>query len=127
VVLEAPLDGGGGIVVMRMTLLGGGGGGGHTSDPVSGDPWPASLAPNLGSRVLVGLPLRPIRIHAVCLYTILGGDSSTNITLTGSLSSSSTAAATPSSPPVVATPSSPSSPPSLELSDDNTVCLSATR
>jgi hypothetical protein len=103
-VLKAPLDGGGGSVTGHMEPLGGdGGGGSHTSDPFSGDPWLASLAPFRSARVPVGLPLGPIWILAVCLYADLDGESSTGITSTGSPSSSTSAAG-----------------------DDNIVCLSAT-
>jgi hypothetical protein len=109
--------GGGSVMVLTAPLGGSGGGDGHTSDPVPGDPWPASLALVHGARVLMGLPLGPIRILIVCLYASLGGESSTGMTSTGSSSSSSS---------VAVTYFAPSSPPSLGLGDDNTVCLSAT-
>jgi hypothetical protein len=113
-VLEAPLiDGGGSVAVRTAPLVGSGGGGGHISHPVSVDSRSASLGPDLGARVLVGLPLGLIRILTICLYASLGGESCTSITSTGSSSSSSLTTATPSSP-------------SLGLGDDNTVRLSAT-
>jgi hypothetical protein len=102
----------GGGVVLKTPLGGGGGGGGHTSDPVPGDPWPASLAPVHGARVLVGLPLGPLRIIVVCRYADLSGESRTGMTSTGSSSSSS----------AVVTPSAPS----LGSDDDNTDHLGAT-
>jgi hypothetical protein len=95
--LELPLDGGGGMVVAGP-LRGGGGGSGHTTDPISGESGPASLAPSLDARVLVGRPRGPIRIRVVCLYVDLGGmDSGTEMTSTGSSSLSMTAAMTTSS------------------------------
>jgi hypothetical protein len=114
---------GGGGSVVTAPLVGGGGGGGHTSDPVSGETQPASLAPVRGTRVLMGQPLGPIWIHVVCLYTGLSGDVGTGMTSTGSSSSSSLATATSTTPSAMATPSSPS----LGLGDDNTELLSATR
>jgi hypothetical protein len=115
---------GGGVVL--EVLLGGGGGGGHTSNSVSGKTQLDSLASICCARVSVGRPLGLIRIRAVCLYAYLGGDLGTDITSMGLTSLSSTAAATSSRPFAAVTPSSPSSPPSLELDDDNINRLSAT-
>jgi hypothetical protein len=50
----ATIGSGGGVAVQTALLGGGGGGGGHTSDPISGDPWPASLAPVHCARVSMG-------------------------------------------------------------------------
>jgi hypothetical protein len=89
VVLEVPLDSGGGAVV-TCPIGGGGGSGGHTTDPVSRESWPASLALIIGARVPVGRPRGPIRILAVCLNTgRVGGELGTGMTSTGSSSSSS--------------------------------------
>jgi hypothetical protein len=108
-VLESSFDGGGGVVVTGP-LGGSGGGGGHMADPTSGESGPASLAPSLGARVLVGRPRGPIWIRAICLYGDLGGvDSGTEMTLTGSLSLSMTATTTTSSSSSSPTASSSSS------------------
>jgi hypothetical protein len=114
----------GGGAVLEVLL--GGGGGGHTSNSVSGKTQLDSLASIRCARVSVGRPLGLIRIRAVCLYAYLGGDLGTDITSMGLTSLSSTAAATSSRPFAAVTPSSPSSPPSLELGDDNINRLSAT-
>jgi hypothetical protein len=54
-------------------MVSGGGCGGQTSNPVSVDSWSASLAPDLGARVLVGLPRGLIQILAtVCMPTSVG-------------------------------------------------------
>jgi hypothetical protein len=98
------------------------GGGGHTLYRVSGEIWPASLAPVCDARVSMGRPLGPIQIRAVYLYVGLGGDADTGMTLTVSLSSSSSVTATSTTSSAVVTPSSPS----LGLGDDNTELLSAT-
>jgi hypothetical protein len=104
--LELPLDGGGGMVV-ASPLRGGGGGSGHTTDPTSRESGPASLAPSLDARVLVGRPRGSIRIRVVCLYVDLGGmDSGTEMTSIGSSSLSMTTAMTTSSSSL-ATSSSP--------------------
>jgi hypothetical protein len=123
-VLEAPLDGGGLSVV--MVPLVGSGGGGHTSDLVSGETRLTSLAPVHGARVPVGRPLRPIWIHAICLYADLGGNSDADMASTGSSSSPSSATATSTTHSASMTPSFPSSSPSLGLGDNNTELLSAT-
>jgi hypothetical protein len=102
---------GGGVGVVLS--FGGGGGGGHTPDPVTGGPWSASLAPDLGARVPVCLPSTPTWILVVRLGAILSGESSTGLTSTGSSSSCSSATVTPS-------------PPSLELGNESSVCLVAT-
>jgi hypothetical protein len=107
--------------VLEALLGGGDGGGCHTSDPVSGETRPVSLAPVHDIRVSVGRPLGGYRS-----YTGLGGDSSSDITSMGSTSSSSLAAATSFTPSVVMTPSPPSSHPSIGLSDGNTNLLSTT-
>jgi hypothetical protein len=124
VVLESPLDGGGGMVVTG--LLGGcGGSGGHTEDPTSRESRPASLAPSLGARVLVGRPCGQIRIHVVCLYIGLRGiDSGTGMTSTGSSSLSTTATTTKSSSS--SSPTASSSSPSPSPGDENIGCLYAT-
>jgi hypothetical protein len=62
VVFSSCCSGGGGVGVMAM--VSGGGCGGQTSNPVSIDSWSASLAPDLGARVLVGLPRGLIQILA---------------------------------------------------------------
>jgi hypothetical protein len=105
---------GGGVGV--MVTLDYGGGDGQTSDPIMGDPRSASLALDLSDRIPVGLHLGPTQILTIHLGAGLGGESSTRMTSTGSMTSSSLAAATPPSP---------SSPPSLELGDDNTIRLGA--
>jgi hypothetical protein len=102
---------GGGVGVVLS--FGGGGGSSHTPDLVTGGPWSASLAPDLGARVLVCLPSKPTWILVVRLGAGLSGESSTGLTSTGSSSSSSSAMVTPS-------------PPSLELSNESSVCLVAT-
>jgi hypothetical protein len=76
--------------------LHGGGGGGHTSDSVTGEPRSASLASDLGARVLVSLPCAPTWILTVRLGARLSGESSTGMTSTGSSSSSSSITTTPS-------------------------------
>jgi hypothetical protein len=124
-VLFSCCSGGGGNGVM-VIVGGGGGGGSHTSDPISDETRPTSLAPVRGARIPMGRPLGPIWIHVICLYAGIGEDSGTDITLTGWSSSSSMAAAIPSPPLAAVTPSFPSSPPSLGLGDDSTDCLSAT-
>jgi hypothetical protein len=86
--------GGGGVV----DTIDGGGGGGQTSDPSLVDSWLASLNPDLGARVPVGLPRGPIWILTVCMYAGFGTELSTSITSTWSSSSSSSATATSSSP-----------------------------
>jgi hypothetical protein len=114
-------------MVVTAPLVGGGGGGGHAADPISGESRSVSLALILGTRVPVGQPRGPIRIHVVCLYTDrLGGDSSTGMNSTGSSSSSSSTSATSTTSSTSAYPSSPSLSPSLRLGDDNTDHLSAT-
>jgi hypothetical protein len=125
-VVEAPLSGGGGAMV-TAPLVGGGGGGSHTTDPISGESQPASLAPVRGARGPVGRPRGPIRIRVVCLYIDrLGGDSSTGMTSTGSSSSSSSITVTSTTSSTSVTPSSPSLSPSLGLDEDNTDRHSAT-
>jgi hypothetical protein len=94
-------------------LLDSGGGGGHTTDPVTGDPRLASLAPDLSARVSVGLLCTLTWIRAVCIGANLGGELSTGMISTGSSSSSSSVTATPF-------------PPSLGLSDESSVHLDAT-
>jgi hypothetical protein len=112
-VLESPLDGVRGVVVAGP-LGGDGGGGGHTAYPASRESGPASLAPSLGARVPVGQPRGLIQIHVVCLNDGLGGvDSSTEMTLTGPSSLSTTATTTTSSCSSM-TDSSPSPSPSDE-------------
>jgi hypothetical protein len=114
-VLEAPLEGGGG------------GGGSHIADPVSGESRPTSLASILGARGSVGRPRGPIQMCVVCLYAgLLGGDSGTGMTSTGSLSSSSSATVTSTTSSTSVTPSSPYLSPSPGLGEDNTDRLSAT-
>jgi hypothetical protein len=110
VVFSSCCSGGVGVVV----TLDGGGGGGQTLDLVMGDPRPASLALDLGARVLVGLPctltwILDVRLGAVLLDWGL----STNMTSTGSSLFASSAMVTPS-------------PPSLKLGDEDTVHLGAT-
>jgi hypothetical protein len=123
VVLEAPLNGGGGTVVTGP-LGGGGGDGSHTTDPVSGESWLASLALILGASVPVGRSRGLIRILAICLYAGRGGgESRTGMTSTGSLSSSSSATAPSTTSSASVTPSSLS----LVPGDDNIGCLGATR
>jgi hypothetical protein len=118
-VFEVPLDGGGGTVVTGPLGGGGGGGDSHMPDPVSYEFGLVSLASILGARVPMGRPHGPIRIHAVCLYTGLGGmDSGTGMTSTGSSSLSTTATTTMSS-------SSSSVTPSPSPGDVNTGCLCA--
>jgi hypothetical protein len=121
-VLKAPVGVAGSSVLMEP-LVGGGGGYGHTTDPVSGESRPASLALICSTRVPVCRPYGSIRICAVFLYVgLLGGDSSTGMTSTDLSLSSSSAAATSTTSTATMTPSSPS----LELGDDNTVRPSAT-
>jgi hypothetical protein len=88
--------GGGGGGLLRMALpVGGGGGDGHTSDLVSGESGPTSLASILGARVPVGQPSGSIRICVVRLYAGHGGvESGTGKTLIGLLSSSSSTTVT---------------------------------
>jgi hypothetical protein len=69
-------------------LLDGGGGGGHTVDPVTGDPPLSPLTPDLGARILVGLPCTPTWILAVCRGPGLSGESNTEKISLGSSSSS---------------------------------------
>jgi hypothetical protein len=113
VVFSSCCSGGGGVGFVVTIGSGGGGGGGQTLDPITVDPRSASLAPDLGARVPVGVPLGLIWILVICLYAGLSGELSTDITLMESSSSVSLATMTPSSP-------------SLGLSDDNTVRLGAT-
>jgi hypothetical protein len=95
-------------VVVTGPLGGSGGGGGHMADPTSGEPGPASLAPSLGARVLVGRPRGPIWIRAICLYGDLGGvDSGTEMTLIGLSSLSTTVTTTTSSSSSSSSSSSP--------------------
>jgi hypothetical protein len=71
----------------------GGRGGSHTVGPVTGDLPPGSLAPDLGARVLMGLPCALTWICAVCLSNGRDGESSTRkISMGSSLSSSSSSA-----------------------------------
>jgi hypothetical protein len=109
-VVSSCCSGGVGVVVS----LDGGDGSGHTMDLVTGNPPSSSLAPDLGARVLVGLPYGPTWILVVRLGASLGGESSTSMISMGSSSSSSSIAATPS-------------PPSLGLDDESFVHLVATR
>jgi hypothetical protein len=51
-------SGGGGGGVGVVVMLDGGGGSGQTSDPVTSDPRSASLAPDLGARVLTSVGSR---------------------------------------------------------------------
>jgi hypothetical protein len=102
-------DGGVGV----MVTLGDGSGDGQNSDPVIGDPRSISLAPDLGARVPVGLPLRLTQILTVYLGAVLGGESSIGMTSMGSSSSSSSTMAT-------------HSPSSLRLGDEGIVHLGAT-
>jgi hypothetical protein len=92
--LEALLNGGGGSVV-TAPLVSGAGCSGHTTDLVSHESLPSSLAPVRSARVPVGRPCGPIRIRAIYLYAnLLGGDSCTGMTLIGSSLSSSSATTT---------------------------------
>jgi hypothetical protein len=74
----------GGAVAMLKAPLDGGGGDAHTSDPVTGDPRSASLASDLGARVLVGRPCALTWILAIYLSLDIGGELSTGMTSTGS-------------------------------------------
>jgi hypothetical protein len=94
-VREVPLGSGGGSMVMT-SLVGSGGSSGQTTDSVSGESRPASLASIHVARVLVGRPRGPIWIRVICLYiSLLGGDSGTDMTLIGLSSSSSSTTVTP--------------------------------
>jgi hypothetical protein len=78
----------------------GDGGGGHTADPFTSGPPSGPLAPDLGTRVLMGCPSSPTWILAVSSGPGLDGEFSTEKILTGS-SSPLSSSALPSLPSLV--------------------------